>query len=100
MLPGTGSIPIAQPDLGNLAFSEIGIAKGPARVLNVRQRTRCRHISVSPAGTRSESMTVLKVDFVGIRTDRMNDTVALFRVSVNRQTDDLVKFKLADDASA
>jgi catechol 2,3-dioxygenase-like lactoylglutathione lyase family enzyme len=45
-------------------------------------------------------MTVLKVDFVGIRTNRLDETVALFRdvlgVSVNRQTDDLVGFKLAD----
>jgi catechol 2,3-dioxygenase-like lactoylglutathione lyase family enzyme len=45
-------------------------------------------------------MTVLKVDFVGIRSDRLDETVALFRdvlgLSVNRQTDDLVAFKLAD----
>jgi catechol 2,3-dioxygenase-like lactoylglutathione lyase family enzyme len=45
-------------------------------------------------------MTVLKVDFVGIRSDRLDETVTLFRdvlgVSVNRQTDDLVAFKLAD----
>ena len=45
-------------------------------------------------------MTVLKVDFVGIRSDRLDETVALFRdvlgVSVDRQTDDLVAFKLAD----
>ena len=45
-------------------------------------------------------MTVLKVGFVGIRSDRLDETVALFRdvlgVSVDRQTDDLVAFKLAD----
>jgi catechol 2,3-dioxygenase-like lactoylglutathione lyase family enzyme len=45
-------------------------------------------------------MTVLKVGFVGIRSDRLDETVALFRdvlgMSVNRQTDDLVGFKLAD----
>lgn len=45
-------------------------------------------------------MTVLKVGFVGIRTDRLNETVALFRdvlgVSVTRQTDDLVGFRLGD----
>ena len=45
-------------------------------------------------------MTVLKLDFVGLRTDRLDETVALFRdvlgVSVTRQTDDLVGFKLAD----
>ena len=45
-------------------------------------------------------MTVSKVGFVGIRTDRLDETVALFRdvlgVSVSRQTDDLVGFKLAD----
>jgi catechol 2,3-dioxygenase-like lactoylglutathione lyase family enzyme len=45
-------------------------------------------------------MTVLKVDFVGIRSDRLDETVALFRdvlgLSVNRQTDDLIAFKLAD----
>jgi len=45
-------------------------------------------------------MTVLKVDFVGIRSDRLDETVALFRdvlgMSVNRRTDDLVGFRLAD----
>ena len=45
-------------------------------------------------------MTVLKVGFVGIRTDRLDETVALFRdvlgVPVNRQTGDLVGFNLAD----
>ena len=45
-------------------------------------------------------MTVLKVGFVGIRTDRLDETVALFRdvlgLSVDRQTDDQVGFKLAD----
>jgi catechol 2,3-dioxygenase-like lactoylglutathione lyase family enzyme len=45
-------------------------------------------------------MTVLRVDFVGIRTDRLDETVALFRdvlgVSVTRHTDDLVGFRLAD----
>jgi catechol 2,3-dioxygenase-like lactoylglutathione lyase family enzyme len=41
-----------------------------------------------------------KVDFVGLRTDRLHETVALFRdvlgVPVSRQTDDLVGFRLAD----
>jgi catechol 2,3-dioxygenase-like lactoylglutathione lyase family enzyme len=45
-------------------------------------------------------MAVLNVGFVGIRTDRLDETVALFRdvlgASINRQTDDLVAFKLAD----
>ena len=45
-------------------------------------------------------MTVLKVGFVGIRSDRLHETVALFRdvigVPVTRQTDDLVGFSLAD----
>jgi catechol 2,3-dioxygenase-like lactoylglutathione lyase family enzyme len=45
-------------------------------------------------------MTVMRVDFVGIRTDRLDETVALFRdvlgVSVKRQVDDLVGFELAD----
>ena len=45
-------------------------------------------------------MTVLKVGFVGIRTDRLDETVALFRdvlgLSVDKQTDDQVEFKLAD----
>src|SRR3984893_5906055 len=45
-------------------------------------------------------MTVLKVDFVGIRTDRLDETVALFRdvlgVSVTRQPGDLVGFMLAE----
>ena len=45
-------------------------------------------------------MTVLKVGFIGIRTDRLDETVALFRdvlgMPVNRQTGDLVGFNLAD----
>ena len=45
-------------------------------------------------------MTVLKVGFVGIRSDRLDETVALFRdvigVPVTRETDDLVGFRLAD----
>jgi len=45
-------------------------------------------------------MTVLKVGFVGIRSDRLDETVALFRdvmgVPVTRQADDLVGFRLAD----
>jgi hypothetical protein len=45
-------------------------------------------------------MTVLNVGFVGIRTDRLLETVALFRdvigAPVTRQTNDLVGFKLAD----
>ena len=46
-------------------------------------------------------MTVRKVDFVGIRTSRLHETVALFRdvlgVRVARETDDAVRFRLADD---
>lgn len=49
---------------------------------------------------RQRSMTVLKLGFVRIRSDRLDETVALFRdvigVSVTRQTDDLVGFRLAD----
>ena len=45
-------------------------------------------------------MTVLKVDFVGIRTNRLDETVALFRdvlgVQVARATDHAVRFRLAD----
>ncbi len=45
-------------------------------------------------------MAVLKVGFVGIRSDRLRETVALFRdvigVPVARQSDDLVGFSLAD----
>ena len=45
-------------------------------------------------------MTVRKVDFVGLRSGRLDETVALFRdimgVPVTRQTDDLVGFRLAD----
>lgn len=41
------------------------------------------------------------VGFVGIRPDRLDETVALFRdvlgLSVTRQTDHQVGFKLADD---
>jgi catechol 2,3-dioxygenase-like lactoylglutathione lyase family enzyme len=51
-------------------------------------------------GVEEQFMTVLKVDFVGIRSDRLDETVALFRdvlgMSVNRQTDDLVGFTLVD----
>ena len=46
-------------------------------------------------------MTVLKVDFVGIRTNRLDETVALFRdvlgVQVARQSDEAVRFRLADN---
>jgi catechol 2,3-dioxygenase-like lactoylglutathione lyase family enzyme len=46
-------------------------------------------------------MTVLKVDFVGIRSNRLDETVALFRdvlgMPANRQTEDLVGFRFADD---
>ena len=46
-------------------------------------------------------MTVLKVDFVGIRTNRLDETVALFRdvlgVQVARQSDESVRFRLADN---
>ena len=45
-------------------------------------------------------MTILKIGFVGIRSDRLQETVALFRdvigVPVTRQTNDLVGFRLAD----
>lgn len=45
-------------------------------------------------------MSVLKVDFVGLRTARLGETVALFRdvlsIPVARETDDLVGFRLAD----
>jgi catechol 2,3-dioxygenase-like lactoylglutathione lyase family enzyme len=45
-------------------------------------------------------MTVSKVDFVGIRTDRLDETVALFRdvlgLSIDKRTNDQVGFKLAD----
>jgi len=46
-------------------------------------------------------MTVLKIDFVGIRTSRLGETVALFRdvlgVQVARQSDEAVRFRLADN---
>ena len=46
-------------------------------------------------------MTVSRVDFVGIRTNRLNEMVALFRdvlgVPITRQTDHLIGFRLADD---
>ena len=45
-------------------------------------------------------MPVLRVNFVGIRTDRLNETVALFRdvlnITVTRKADGLVGFRLAD----
>ena len=47
-------------------------------------------------------MTVQRVDFVGIRTNRLGETAALFRdvleAPVTRQTADLIGFKLADGA--
>ena len=47
-------------------------------------------------------MTIRKVGFVGIRTSRLNETVALFRdvlkVPVARQTENLVGFKFGDGA--
>jgi catechol 2,3-dioxygenase-like lactoylglutathione lyase family enzyme len=47
-----------------------------------------------------QPMSVLKVGFVGMRTDRLDETVTLFRdvlgVPVDRQTNDLMGFKLAD----
>jgi catechol 2,3-dioxygenase-like lactoylglutathione lyase family enzyme len=46
-------------------------------------------------------MAVIKVDFVGIRTSRLNEMVAMFRdllgVPVVRQNDRLVGFRLSDD---
>lgn len=46
-------------------------------------------------------MTVQKVGFVGIRTDRLDETVALFRdvigIPVIRHSDSQVRFKLDDD---
>jgi catechol 2,3-dioxygenase-like lactoylglutathione lyase family enzyme len=46
-------------------------------------------------------MSVVKVDFVGIRTSRLNEMVAMFRdllgVPIVRKTDHLVGFKLGDD---
>jgi catechol 2,3-dioxygenase-like lactoylglutathione lyase family enzyme len=45
-------------------------------------------------------MSVQRVDFVGIRTERFEETVALFRdvltIPVTRKTDGLVGFQLAD----
>lgn len=46
-------------------------------------------------------MTVQRIDFVGIRTNRLGETAALFRdilkAPVARQAKDLVGFKLADE---
>ena len=45
-------------------------------------------------------MTVRKVDFVGLRTEAIGETVTMFRdllgVPVTRETDNLVGFQLAD----
>lgn len=45
-------------------------------------------------------MTALRIGFVGLRSDRLCDTVKLFRdvigIPVARQTEDLVGFRLAD----
>ena len=47
-------------------------------------------------------MTIRAIGFVGMRSDRLNETVKLFRdvigASVVRQADDLVGFALADGA--
>jgi catechol 2,3-dioxygenase-like lactoylglutathione lyase family enzyme len=49
----------------------------------------------------TQQSTVIKVDFVGIRTNRLDETVALFRdvlgIPVTRQTDGLVGFRLRDE---
>jgi catechol 2,3-dioxygenase-like lactoylglutathione lyase family enzyme len=51
---------------------------------------------------RELSMSVLSVDFVGLRTRRLAETVALFRdvlgLPVEKQSGDLVRFKFADGA--
>jgi catechol 2,3-dioxygenase-like lactoylglutathione lyase family enzyme len=47
-------------------------------------------------------MTIRGIGFVGMRSDRLDETVKLFRdvigVPVARQADDLVRFALADGA--
>jgi catechol 2,3-dioxygenase-like lactoylglutathione lyase family enzyme len=49
----------------------------------------------------SEHSTVVKIDFVGMRTNRFDETVALFRdvlgMPPTRQTDGLVGFRLRDE---
>ena len=48
-------------------------------------------------------MTVLSVDFVGLRTHRLAESTALFRdvlgLPVEKQSGDLVRFRLADGAA-
>jgi len=45
-------------------------------------------------------MAVARLDFVGIRTDRLSEMVAMFRdvlgVPITRRTDQLVSFRLGD----
>jgi catechol 2,3-dioxygenase-like lactoylglutathione lyase family enzyme len=49
----------------------------------------------------SEQLTVVKIDFVGMRTNRFDETVALFRdvlgIPPTRQTDCVVGFRLRDE---
>ncbi len=49
----------------------------------------------------SERLPVVKIDFVGMRTNRLDETVALFRdvlgIPPTRQTDGLVGFRLRDE---
>src|SRR5262249_24413583 len=62
--------------------------------------SKLRRVASENAELEKRSMTVSKVGFVGIRTDRLDETLALFRdvlgLSVGRRTDDQVGFKLAD----
>jgi catechol 2,3-dioxygenase-like lactoylglutathione lyase family enzyme len=48
-----------------------------------------------------QQSTVVKVNFVGMRTNRLDETVALFRdvlgIPVTRHTDGLVGFRLGDE---
>jgi catechol 2,3-dioxygenase-like lactoylglutathione lyase family enzyme len=48
-----------------------------------------------------QQSAVVRVDFVGMRTDRLDETVALFRdvmgMPVTRQTSGLVGFRLGDE---
>jgi hypothetical protein len=63
-------------------------------------RSAWLHPPWQPDLTQEATMAVRKVDFVGIRTERLVEMAALFRdilgVPVARQEGDLIGFKLAD----
>jgi hypothetical protein len=74
------------------------VEAGPRSTVNNPALARQWFIAGTP------SIPVLRVNFVGIRTDRLNETIALLRdvlnIPVTRKADGLVGFRLVDGASS